>query len=117
MDDEDKTVEGDGEPNENGVWGEEDEEEEGEEWWDGEAAKTLEEEAKDKGITNLFDPALLGQSPSLSIHNSSMIQHCVAVGCPPPKQEDIDLLKRRFGHSNFKPSVHSHCVTVVSVYV
>ncbi|CAI8023901.1 Werner syndrome ATP-dependent helicase [Geodia barretti] len=83
LDDEDKTVEGDGEPNENGVWGEEDEEEEGEEWWDGEAAKTLEEEAKDKGITNLFDPALLG--------------------CPPPKQEDIDLLKRRFGHSNFKP--------------
>ena len=43
--------------------GEEEEEEgEGEGWWEGEVAKTLEEEAKDKGITDLFDPALLGQS-------------------------------------------------------
>ena len=45
---------------ENGVGSEEEEEEE-EGWWEGEVAKTLEEEAKDKGITNLFDPDLLGQ--------------------------------------------------------
>ena len=45
-----------------GIEEEEGEEGEGEGWWEGEVAKTLEEEAKDKGITDLFDPALLGQS-------------------------------------------------------
>ena len=30
-------------------------------WWDGEDAKTLEEEAREKNITNLFDPELLGK--------------------------------------------------------
>ena len=39
---------------------EEEGERESEGWWEGEEAKTLEEEARDKGITNLFDPALLG---------------------------------------------------------
>ena len=39
---------------------EEVEEEDG--WWDGEEAKTLEEEARDRNITDLFDPALLGEA-------------------------------------------------------
>ena len=33
---------------------------EGEGWWEGEETKTLEEEAHERGITDLFDPALLG---------------------------------------------------------
>ena len=60
---------------------EEEEEEEGEResegWWEGEEAKTLEEEARDKGITNLFDPALLGmcvyfKHPYSTVHYSFM---------------------------------------------
>lgn len=45
---------------------EEENEDEGEEgWWEGEEAKTLEEEARDKNITDLFNPDLLGE---LSTH-------------------------------------------------
>ena len=45
----------------NGECEEEMEEEEEEGWWEGEEAKTLEEEARDRNITNLFDPELLGR--------------------------------------------------------
>ena len=36
-------------------------EEDNEGWWEGEEAKTLEEEALDKNITDLFNPELLGK--------------------------------------------------------
>lgn len=39
----------------------EEEGEEEEEWWVGEEAKTLEEEARERNITDLFDPLLLGE--------------------------------------------------------
>lgn len=43
-------------------WEEEEEEEAEEGWWVGEMAKTLEEEAQERNITDLFDPDLLGKN-------------------------------------------------------
>ena len=65
-------------------------------------------------LTQLSWVSVLPSLPPQLINDNAVSLY---IGCPPPKQEHIDLLKRRFGHSNFKPSVHSHCVTVVSVYV
>ena len=65
---------------------EKEEEEEGEEWWEGVETTTIEDEARERNITDLFDPSLLGmytiaQSQAFLVGGDSLtaLQICLAL--------------------------------------